>query len=253
MKLPPSISKNISEFFLSQGIGKGMAYMTFGSILVSLLLTVLITNIFGSQVGLLGYSIAILVPAVIASVASYVTLSLYFELEQSRMEIRELAIIDDLTQAFNRRYFFELADIELERSRRSGVPLAIVLFDIDDFKLVNDSHGHLAGDLVLQEMCSACQGVVRPYDVFARFGGEEFVFLLPDTDETRARAFAERLRQLIARQVVVLYNELNMQITISVGVAVFNPRRDTLDDLISRADRALYKAKGFGKNRLEIG
>ena len=169
------------------------------------------------------------------------------------MENRELAITDDLTQVFNRRYFFELIDRELDRSRRNGAPLAIVLFDIDDFKLVNDNHGHLAGDLVLQEMCSACQVIVRPYDVFARFGGEEFVFLLPDTDESRARAFAERLRQLIARQVVVTYNESRMQITISVGVAVFNSKMDTVDDLISRADRALYKAKGFGKNRLEIG
>jgi diguanylate cyclase (GGDEF)-like protein len=95
--------------------------------------------------------------------------------------------------------------------------------------------------------------IVRPYDILARFGGEEFVFLLPDTDESRARAFAERLRQLIARQVVVTYNESRMQITISVGVAVFNSKMDTVDDLISRADRALYKAKGFGKNRLEVG
>jgi diguanylate cyclase (GGDEF)-like protein len=253
MKLHPSISKNIREFFLSQGVGKGVAYMTFGSILVSVLMTALITNIFRNPVGLLGYSLAILIPAVIASVASYFTLSLYFELEQSRMEIRELAITDDLTQVFNRRYFFELVGRELERSRRNGTPLAIVLFDIDDFKLVNDNHGHLAGDLVLQEMCSACQVIVRPYDIFARFGGEEFVFLLPDTDESRARAFAERLRQLIARQVVVTYNDSRMQITISIGVAVFNSKMDTVDDLISRADRALYKAKGFGKNRLEIG
>ena len=227
-----------------------MAYMTFGSILISLMITVLITNFVGSPVGLIGYSLAILIPAVIASVASYFTLSLYFELEQSRMEIRDLAITDDLTQVFNRRYFFELADREIERSRRTGGPLAIVLFDIDDFKLVNDHHGHLAGDLVLQEMCRVCQAIVRPYDVFARFGGEEFVFLLPDTDESMARAFADRLRQLIARHIVT-YKDTSVQITVSVGLAVFTPRRDSLDDLISRADSALYKAKDFGKNRLE--
>ncbi len=156
-----------------------------------------------------------------------------------------------MTQIFNRRYFFELAEREIERSRRNGDPLAIVLFDIDNFKLVNDSHGHRAGDLVLQETCAICQVVVRPYDVFARFGGEEFVFLLPNTDETRARAFAERLRGLIAGQAVA-YNEISMQITVSVGVAVFDPNQDTLDDLICRADSALYKAKNFGKNRLEI-
>lgn len=251
MRLHPRISKNVREFFLSQGVGKGTAFMTFGSILFSLLVTFLVANVFGGRVTLLGYSIAILVPAITASLASYVTLSLYFELEQSRVEIRDLAITDDLTQAFNRRYFFELAGREVERSRRSRVPLAIVLFDIDDFKLINDRNGHMAGDLVLQETCKVCQAVVRPYDVFARFGGEEFVFLLPDTDESRAKAFAERLRQLIASQAVT-YNGTSMNITISVGVAVFNPKWDTLDQLISRADSALYKAKDFGKNRLEI-
>lgn len=251
MKLHPSISKNIREFFLRQGVGKGMVYMTVGSVLVSLFITILITNFLGSTVGRLGYGLAIIIPAVIASAASYFTLSLYIELEQSRIEIRELAITDDLTQIFNRRYFFELAEREIERSRRSGDPLAIVLFDIDDFKLVNDNHGHREGDLVLHEMCRICQVVIRPYDVFARFGGEEFIFLLPDTEEERARAFAERLRRLIAGQAVI-YNGISLQITVSVGVAIFPPSRDTLDDLISRADSALYKAKDFGKNCLEL-
>jgi diguanylate cyclase (GGDEF)-like protein len=251
MRLHPSISRCVRQFFLKQGVGKGVAFMTFGSILVSVLITFLISAIFGSSPGIQGYSIAVVVPAIIASLASYINLSLYFELEQSRVEIRDLAILDDLTQIFNRRYFFEQAVTELERSRRSGSPLAIVLFDVDDFKLINDSYGHLAGDRVLQEMCRICQVVVRPYDVFARFGGEEFVFLLPDTDEARARAFAERLRQLIAGQVVA-YNEINMQITISVGIAVLNPRGDTLEELIRRADSALYRAKDFGKNRLVI-
>jgi len=250
MKIPSNVSKNIREFFLDRGIAKGVVYMTFGSILVSLLITFLITSIFGEPVGPFGYSLAVIVPAIIASFASYVTLSLYFDLEQSRMEIRDLAITDELTQIYNRRYFFELAERELERSRRSGDTLAIVLFDIDDFKSVNDNYGHLAGDLVLQEICKACQVVVRPYDVFARFGGEEFIFLLPETDKQQARAFSERLRQLVARHIVSHKDEL-LQITISVGMAVLNPQGDTLDDLISRADSALYKAKEFGKNRFE--
>jgi diguanylate cyclase (GGDEF)-like protein len=252
MKLHPKVSKSIREFFLSQGIIKGVVYLTTGSILISVLITIIITSLFGSSMGLLGLSLAIFVPAVIASIASYVTLSLYFDLEQSRQEIRSLAITDDLTQIFNRRYFFELAGRELERTRRNGRSLAIILFDVDNFKLINDSLGHMAGDLVLQEMCKACQSVVRPYDVFARFGGEEFIVLLPDCDEPRARTFAERLRQLICDQ-GVRYNDVSMQITVSVGVAVFDPNRDKLDDLISRADNALYKAKNFGKNRLEIG
>ena len=252
MKLHPKVSNSIREFFLSQGIVKGVVYMTLGSILISLIITVSITSLFGSFVGPLGLSLAILVPAVIASIASYITLSLYFDLEQSRQEVRNLAITDDLTKIFNRRYFFELAERELERTRRNGRPLAIILFDVDNFKLINDSFGHLAGDLVLQEMCMACQSVVRPYDVFARFGGEEFIVLLPDCDKPRALAFAERIRQLIDNQ-GMWFKGVNMQITVSMGVAVLDGRGEKLDDLISRADSALYKAKNFGKNRLEVG
>jgi len=251
MRLHPSISKNIHQFFLNRGIGKGVVYLTFGSILLSVLITFLISVVFGKSPGLQGYSLAVIVPLLIASIAGYITLSMYFELEQSRQEIHHLANTDDLTQTFNRRYFFELADRELERSKRSGRSLAIVLFDIDDFKQVNDSHGHLVGDLVLQELCRACQSVVRPYDVFARFGGEEFIFLLPDTDEGRARAFANRLRLLISKH-VISFNGVSVQMTISAGTAVFDPEKDSLDDLINRADGALYKAKNSGKNCLEI-
>jgi len=251
MKLNPTISEKIRQFFLHQGIGRGTLYLTVGSIMISILITFLISTLFGNNPGISGYSLALFIPAIIASFASYITLSLYFELEQSRQEIHTLANTDDLTQVFNRRHFFHLAERELERSRRNGHALAIILFDIDDFKRVNDDHGHLAGDFVLRETCQACKNIVRPYDVFARFGGEEFIFLLPDTDEERAKAIAERLRYLIFERAVT-YNGVNVQITISVGIAVFDPRKDSLDDIISRADSALYRAKRMGKNRLEV-
>lgn len=251
MKLHPSISKHIRQFFLKQGIGKGVAWSTAVSVLFSIIITCLFATILKIKPGIYGYSIAVITPAVIASFASYINLSLYFELEQTRTEMHDLATTDELTKIFNRRYFFEQADREIKRSQRNGCPLTIVLFDIDDFKLINDHHGHLAGDMVLQETCKACQAIIRPYDIFARFGGEEFIFLLPNTDEARAMAFAERLRDVIASQ-VVLFDQDSMQITISIGVSVFNPVMDTLDDLISRADKALYKAKDFGKNRLAI-
>lgn len=225
--------------------------MTVGSVLISVLITFFISILFGNNPGAQGYSLAILIPAIIASTAGYITLSLYFELEQSRQEVHTLANTDDLTQIYNRRYFFELAERELERSRRNGHFLAIILFDIDDFKCVNDNHGHLAGDFILRETCHACKVIVRPYDVFARFGGEEFIFLLPDTDEERAKAMADRLRNLISEQVVT-FKEMDVQITISIGIAIFNPRKDSLDDVINRADNALYQAKRMGKNRLAI-
>jgi len=251
MKLNPNIAEKIRLFFLNQGIARGTLYLTVGSILISVLITLLSSIMLGNTPGVHGYSIAIVIPAIIASFAGYITLSLYFELEQSRQEIHTLANTDDLTQIFNRRCFFELAGRELERSRRNGHPLAIILFDIDDFKHVNDDHGHLAGDFVLQKTCQACKAIVRTYDIFARFGGEEFIFLLPDTNEARARAVADRLRNLISK-LTVTYNDTKVQITVSVGMAIFDPKMDTLDDLINRADHALYRAKNMGKNRLEV-
>jgi len=251
VKIKPDTSKKIRQFFLRQGVNRGSLYLTIGSILISVLLTFLISSIFGNKPGILGYSLAVLIPAIIASIAGHITLNLYFELEQSRKEIRALANTDDLTQIFNRRHFFELAKRELERSRRNGHALAIILFDIDDFKNINDSYGHLAGDFILKESCQACKAIVRPYDVFARFGGEEFIFLLPDTDTARAKAVADRLRLLVSEHVVSI-DENSVRITISVGIAVFDPKKDTLDDVISRADNALYRAKKMGKNRLEV-
>ena len=250
MKLNPNTSEKIRKFFLNQGVGRGVLYLTVGSITISVLITFLISIIFRNNPGIQGYSLAIIIPSIIASTASYINLSLYFELEQSRQEVHILANTDDLTQIFNRRHFFELAERELERSRRNKDSLAIIQFDIDDFKSVNDSHGHLAGDFVLQETCQACKAIIRPYDVFARFGGEEFIFLLPNTEAMRAKAVADRLRNLVSERTFT-YKETNIQITISVGLTVFDPQKDTLDDLISHADSALYMAKKLGKNRLE--
>jgi diguanylate cyclase (GGDEF)-like protein len=251
MKINPQFSEKIRQFFANQGIGRGVIYLTVGSVLISVLITFLVSNILGNNPGVQGYIIAIVVPTIIASIVSYINLNLFFELEQSRQEIRALANTDDLTQIFNRRYFLELAKREIERSRRTAHPLAVILFDIDDFKKVNDSLGHLAGDFVLQETCRACKLMTRPYDIFARFGGEEFIFLLPDADRVRGKAVANRLRQVIAEHTII-HNNTTVQITISIGLAVFDPKRDTLDDLIRRADSALYKAKRLGKNRLEI-
>jgi diguanylate cyclase (GGDEF)-like protein len=208
-------------------------------------------NVFGGDTSLLGYVISIIVPTIIASVVSYFYLNMYFELDRSRQEIHNLAIRDDLTQIFNRRHFFELARRELERSRRNGNSLSVILFDFDDFKKINDNYGHLVGDFVLKELCCACQNTIRPYDMIARFGGEEFIILLPDTAETSARALADRLCRFIAKQ-SVSYNGSTIQMTISVGLTSFRAQIDSLDDFLSRADDALYRAKRTGKNKVVV-
>jgi len=178
-------------------------------------------------------------------------MSLYFELEKVREEVNALAITDELTRAFNRRHFLKLAEHELERAKRYRHALSIIIFDIDDFKKINDTYGHLDGDAVLQDLSLTCRTILRQCDAFARFGGEEFILLLPETDESSARQVADRLCQLIANHVID-YKDAQIQITISAGVTTCDLNVDTLDNLLNRADRALYQAKRLGKNRLEI-
>ena len=149
-------------------------------------------------------------------------MSLYIELEKVREEVHALAITDDLTRTFNRRHFMNLATQELERAKRYRHALSIIIFDIDDFKSVNDNHGHLCGDAVLRELSTTCQTILRQCDILARFGGEEFILLLPETNEASALKVATRLCQLVAIQVVE-YKDAQIRVTISAGVTTFKP------------------------------
>ena len=144
--------------------------------------------------------------------------------EQKRTEdkLQRLALTDYLTGVLNRRAFFELAAPELERSRRYHHALAFILMDVDNFKKVNDTYGHLVGDQVLQNMARACQRSLREVDKLARYGGEEFIVMLPETDGPGACRSAERLRQMI-EQVEVSTHQGPVKITASLGVAVFRP------------------------------
>ena len=182
---------------------------------------------------------------------AYIFISLYFELEKVREEMHALAITDELTRVFNRRYFMRLARLELDRSKRNQHTVSVIIFDIDNFKSINDRYGHLCGDAVLRELSLACCRVLRPYDTFARYGGEEFILLLPETDEASALQVANRLCEF-ASNYVIEYKGIPVQVTISIGVTTSDLSRDTLDDLLNRADQALYRAKQLGKNRLEV-
>ncbi|MCS7173275.1 MAG: GGDEF domain-containing protein [Armatimonadetes bacterium] len=155
---------------------------------------------------------------------------------------RARANTDPLTGLLNRRGIFAAFDIEAERHRRYGHPLSVVLFDVDHFKRINDRHGHSAGDRVLVRVARIVQGVIRPADSLARWGGEEFLLLLPETPLEGAVDLAERLRREIALQGTELGS-----ITASFGVAEFHSS-DNLGALVRRADAALYRAKERGRN-----
>lgn len=173
------------------------------------------------------------------------------ELEVALARERVLAREDPLTGITNRRQFFELGSHEVSVALRYGHPLALILLDVDDFKRMNDTFGHRAGDDLLQRVARVAREHLRDADLFARYGGDEFVVLLPNTHAAEAAVVAERLRADLAGQGTVL-TEGTLIVTISSGIAELLPADDTLGALIHRADMALYEAKESGRNRTAV-
>jgi diguanylate cyclase (GGDEF)-like protein len=170
-------------------------------------------------------------------------------LENARLfgEVERLAVIDELTGVYNRRAFFDLAQREFQRALRYQTPLAAIMIDLDNFKAVNDTRGHSAGDEVLATIAQRLQGGVRDLDVLGRYGGEEFVILAPQTGLAEACTVADRLRLLVASETVSLACGV-IDVTASFGVAAIGANDATLSSLLDRADKALYSAKAEGKN-----
>lgn len=165
-------------------------------------------------------------------------------------EIYRLTIIDALTQTHNQRFLLEFLDRELVRSNRHGRPLALLMFDIDWFKNVNDQLGHLAGDFALRELATRVKAVVRREDLFARYGGEEFALVLVETNRQQAMDVAERIRATIERQ-EFRFEESDFRITVSMGVCCTSGDESlTTKEMIRRADEKLYQAKNAGRNRV---
>jgi diguanylate cyclase (GGDEF)-like protein len=167
-------------------------------------------------------------------------------------ELTRLAALDPLTEAYNRRTFIELAERELARARRYRQPMGLMFLDLDHFKMINDNHGHLAGDEVLRQIKKVAESCLRQQDVFGRYGGEEFCVLVPDTDLAGTQVIAERLRQGIENSAPHLPGGKPLRITASIGVSAIPAGLDAInfDNLIEYADLALYQAKKQGRNRV---
>jgi diguanylate cyclase (GGDEF)-like protein len=163
-------------------------------------------------------------------------------------EIYRLTIIDGLTGIHNKRYLLDFLDRELARSARHRRPLALILFDLDEFKSVNDRFGHLGGDYTLREVVSCVKGTIRREELMARYGGEEFAVVLPETSAAGARTAAERIRTQLAQH-TFCYEDQAFHVTISLGfVAIDGGESLTPTDLIRAADEKLYLAKHAGRN-----
>jgi diguanylate cyclase (GGDEF)-like protein len=169
------------------------------------------------------------------------------------LRLEEEATVDEKTGLANYRVFFKKLREEWERSERYTLPLSVVMLDLDDFKRVNDTVGHLAGDRVLREFAMLVSGGARGTDLPARYGGEEFAMILPHTDRTRAERVAERVRAAVA-EFTFLEPDRALRLTVSAGVstAAAGSGIDSAEQLVASADRALYAAKAAGKNRVVV-
>jgi diguanylate cyclase (GGDEF)-like protein len=164
-------------------------------------------------------------------------------------EIYRMMTFDGLTQIYNKRYFHETLEREISRSKRYGRELGLILFDIDHFKLKNDTHGHLAGDAVLRELALVVRSKLRREDIFARVGGEEFAILTPEVGVRGVREVAEKVRNVV-QSTTFRFEKTVIPTTVSLGVAVWLGGEDTADTLYKRADVSLYAAKQGGRNRV---
>jgi diguanylate cyclase (GGDEF)-like protein len=172
-------------------------------------------------------------------------------LEQNR-RLEELTVTDNLTGLANRRSLVENLTLQLERYRRNGQPFSVLMLDLDNFKSVNDRYGHLAGDEVLRRFSTSMVGSIRSVDFAARYGGEEFSIILFDTESSDASDLAERIRAQVDQMRVELEPGLVLTVTASIGVAEVCDTDAKPDDLLQRADAALYRAKQAGRNRVYL-
>lgn len=172
-------------------------------------------------------------------------------LKRSRLyaEIQKLSITDGLTACFVRRYFLERFKQEIQRSAHNSLSLSLLLIDVDNFKSFNDTYGHITGDAVLKEVVKILQSSLRQIDMCARYGGEEFCIMLPSTNKEGALLAAERLRANVQEAQIKAFNE-TLKCTISVGLAVFPDDGRQISGLLDKADKALYRAKAAGRNRV---
>lgn len=232
------------------GFGPTLAGLTLTAVVLSVLITAAVNLLTEGRTGRNSLLVAAFVGGCVSLLFGGVQLQLLMRLGQARDEMHRLSITDELTRAYNRRHFMRIAENGFDRARKGGSPFSLVLFDIDDFKRINDTYGHLAGDGVLRQLADVTRSSIRKHDLLARWGGEEFMLLLPEAGLEEALEVARRVQAGIEQNPTYLAGE-PLKITVSMGVALFKPQMPAFDDLLSQADDALYRAKNLGKNRIE--
>jgi diguanylate cyclase (GGDEF)-like protein len=241
------------ELISKLGRGKTAALITIASILLSVTVTAAVIHLFfpnNTTVNLMiGIAIAISVPLIVAPISSWYLVGLLLEIHNLEEKMRALATYDDLTGLLTRKVFLERAEQLLKLTKRTRQPLSFLLVDIDDFKQINDKHGHAAGDKALTLFGRAVTSVTRESDMACRFGGEEFAFCLPNTSSNHALIFARRVLK-VTQEIEFIYEDAKIKYTTSIGVASYpDVNTENIDEILNMADKALYKAKNVGKNQ----
>jgi diguanylate cyclase (GGDEF)-like protein len=173
------------------------------------------------------------------------------ERKKAEQTLEEMAMTDPLTDLFNRRHFFRVAEFILNEAVRYEHALSVMILDIDNFKQVNDTYGHATGDEAIKLLAATIKSIIRTADVAARFGGDEFVVLMPETNSQQALKTAQRLRLYLAERTVPT-NQYRFHFTLSIGVASVSAEVNSIDILLEHADRALYLAKQTGRNQIQV-
>ncbi len=192
-----------------------------------------------------------LMSGILVCLVAYIALAHLKMEDELRASLHDAAYRDSLTGLYNRRYVFNIFRAELNKYQRYSDPFSVMLIDADHFKQINDQHGHCAGDAALKAIAEACNESVRDTDVGGRFGGEEFIILLPHTQAEAAAVVAERIRNAVLQNTVYWEGE-KLDVRLSLGIAGAGLHADGFDDLLAAADRALYAAKDGGRNRTVI-
>jgi diguanylate cyclase (GGDEF)-like protein len=167
-------------------------------------------------------------------------------LQQALLHEQSLSRTDFLTGIYNSREFYERVNLEILRARRNGNPMTVAYMDLDSFKQVNDRHGHSEGDKLLKTIAQTASSVIRKTDVVARMGGDEFVFLFPDSDQTKARVALEKVKLALVNKM----RESNLPITFSIGAVTFLSAPQSTDEMLHKADKLMYEVKESGKNEI---
>ena len=233
------------------GLRRAVGILTLGMMLTALAFVYIVQILFFKTVSLEACIIAGFTVGIFSSVAGYHIMILLLRNNAMEEEIHMLATRDFLTQALSRRYFFDLAEEHFAIAKRYNKTFSIVLMDFDLFRVINKTYGHSVGDEILQIASRKCKDTIRESDLFGRYGGEEFIFLLPDSDRSSTMRFAERIRTVLSECSARCANAL-IHFTVSIGATSFGSDQPhkTFDSMIQCAEEALFAAKNSGRNRV---